>query len=128
MKSFITNHFIYCPIVGMFCSRKMDNQINNVHRKTLRVAHTEYDSSFEGSLSKDNSSTNSLLQVKIDLCSVMQTPTFSLGKSKGSFSTEIMKKRREFQVLDERKLSYKNKRVACFQNPSLMDLYHFSIL
>ena len=34
MKTFIITYFNYCPIVWMFCSRKMNNLINNVHKTT----------------------------------------------------------------------------------------------
>ena len=41
----------------MLCSGKMNNLVNTVHNRALRVVHIYYDSSFEGLLSKDNYST-----------------------------------------------------------------------
>ena len=41
----------------MFCSRKMNNLINNVHKRALRVAYNDYDSTFEVLLSKDHATT-----------------------------------------------------------------------
>ena len=57
MKTSITTYFNYCPIVWMFCSRKMNNLINNVHKRALRVAYNDYDSTFEVLLSKDHATT-----------------------------------------------------------------------
>ena len=57
MKTFITTYFNYCPIVWMFCSRQMNNLINNVHKRALRVAYNDYDSTFEVLLSKDHATT-----------------------------------------------------------------------
>ena len=54
MKAFITTYFNYCSIVWMFCSRKINNLTNNVHKRALRVAYNEYDSSFQAVLSKDH--------------------------------------------------------------------------
>ena len=40
MKAFITSQFSYCPPVWMFHSRTMNNKINTLHEKTLRLVYT----------------------------------------------------------------------------------------
>ena len=57
MKAFITTYFSFRPIFWMFCSRKMNNLINNVHKRVLRVAFNDYDFTFEALLCKDDAAT-----------------------------------------------------------------------
>ena len=41
----------------MFCSRKLNNKINRLHERALRIAYADYVSSFEELLIKDGSVT-----------------------------------------------------------------------
>jgi hypothetical protein len=56
MKSFIESQFSFCPIVWMFClSRKMNNRINHIQERGLRIVYQDYTSSFDELLAKDKS-------------------------------------------------------------------------
>ena len=55
MKAFITSQFGYCPLVWMFHSRRINNRINRLHERSLRLTYTDYNSSFKDLLSKDKS-------------------------------------------------------------------------
>ena len=55
MKAFIESQFGYCPLVWMFHSRTLNNRINQLHERALRLAYK--DSSFEDLLLKDKSFT-----------------------------------------------------------------------
>ena len=55
LKTFIESQFNYCPLVWMFCSKKMDNKINRIHERALRLVYRDYESSFKDLLIKDNS-------------------------------------------------------------------------
>ena len=57
MKSFIFSQFNYCPLVWMNHSRKLNNRINNLQERSLRIAYNDYRSSFDELLQKDNSVT-----------------------------------------------------------------------
>ena len=57
MNSFIESQFSYCPLVSMFCSRKMNNKINRLHERALRMVYLDYDSEFSDLLKKDASVT-----------------------------------------------------------------------
>ena len=57
MKAFINSQFGYCPLVWMFHSRKLNNRINIIHERALRIVFNDYTSSFETLLKKDNSVT-----------------------------------------------------------------------
>ena len=40
LTTFITSQFSYCPLVWMFHSRTMNNRINTLHEKALRLVYT----------------------------------------------------------------------------------------
>ena len=46
MRAFVTSQFQYCPLVWMFHSRKMNNKINRLHERALRITYKDFFSSF----------------------------------------------------------------------------------
>ena len=45
MRVFIESQFCYCPLVWMFChSRKLNNRINRIHERGLRMVYGDYTS------------------------------------------------------------------------------------
>ena len=54
LNSFITSHFCYCPIVWMFHSRKLNERINHIHERALRIVHKDFNFSFQELLIEDN--------------------------------------------------------------------------
>ena len=57
MNAFIKSHFSYCPLVWMLHSRKLNNRINKIHERSLRLVYRDYNSSFDELLRIDNSRT-----------------------------------------------------------------------
>jgi len=57
VNAFVTSHFSYCPLVWMMHSHKMNNRINIVHERALRVIYKDYISSYSELLKKDGSVT-----------------------------------------------------------------------
>ena len=47
LNSFITSHFSYCPIVWMVHSRKLNERINHIHERALRIVYKDFNSSFQ---------------------------------------------------------------------------------
>ena len=45
MKAFLTSQFNYCPLVCMFHSRKLNNKINRLHERCLRLICNDRNSS-----------------------------------------------------------------------------------
>ena len=37
LKTFVESQFSYCPLVWMFCSRKMNMKVNYIHERALRL-------------------------------------------------------------------------------------------
>ena len=57
MKAFITSQFSHCPLIWMFHSRALNNKINTIHERSLRITYKDRASTFEELLRKDNSVT-----------------------------------------------------------------------
>ena len=55
MKAFIESQFSYCPLVWMFHSRTLNNRINRLHERGLRIVYKDHNLSFDELLRKDNS-------------------------------------------------------------------------
>ena len=55
MKAFIESQFSYCPLIWMFHNRTMNNRINAIHERSLRIVYRDHDSTFEQLLMKDES-------------------------------------------------------------------------
>ena len=55
MKSFVTSQFSYCPLIWMFHSRRLNNKINSLHERALRITYQDNTSAFQELLNKDNS-------------------------------------------------------------------------
>ena len=83
MKSFILSQFGYCPLVWMFHSRKLNNRINRIHERALRIVYQDSKSSFAELLMKDESFTIHVRNI--------QTLGIELYKVAYSLSPKIMK-------------------------------------
>ena len=54
LNSFITSRFFYWPTVWMFHSRKLNERINHIHERALRIVYKDFHSSFEELIIQDN--------------------------------------------------------------------------
>ena len=57
MKAFLCSQVGYCPLVWIFHSRKINNRINSLHERALRVLHRNFNATFSVLLSKNKSVT-----------------------------------------------------------------------
>ena len=57
MKAFILSQFEYCPLIWMFHSRSLNNKINRLHERALRLVYKDINLSFSQLLDMDNSFT-----------------------------------------------------------------------
>ena len=46
LNSIIKSQFSYCPPIWMFCSRSLNNLINRIHERALRLIHNDHVSTF----------------------------------------------------------------------------------
>ena len=57
MKSFIISQFSYCPLIWMTHSRGLNNKINHIHERALRIVYKDSWTPFAGLLAKYKSVT-----------------------------------------------------------------------
>ena len=55
MKIIIQSQFNYCPLLWMFHSRILNNKINKLHERALRLVYKNDDLNFQELLDLDNS-------------------------------------------------------------------------
>ena len=55
MKAFAEYQFGYCLLVWMFNSRGLDNKINRIHERVLRITYKSKSSTFQIPLEKETS-------------------------------------------------------------------------
>ena len=82
MKAFITSQFGYCPLVWMFHTRRINNRINRLHERSLRLTYKDFNSTFQELLDKDKSV--SIHQRNLQVFAIM------LYKIKNNLSPEIV--------------------------------------
>ena len=57
MNAFINSQFGYCPLVWMCHSRKLNNRINKIQERGLRIVYDDVNSTYEELLTKDGTVT-----------------------------------------------------------------------
>lgn len=103
MKSFIESQFSFCPLVWMFCfSRKLNDRINHIHERGLRIVYDDYTSSFKHLLKINGSVTIhhrniqlvavEMFKVKDGLCPEIMKDLFHLNQIPNNRSTFIIPK------------------------------------
>jgi ribonuclease P/MRP protein subunit RPP40 len=96
MSSFIESQFNYCPLIWMFQSKTLNNKINKLQERALRVVYKDRHRSFEQLLEKDKSFTihdrnlqklaTEMYKVKHGLCPKPFLDIFTLREGgKGDF-------------------------------------------
>ena len=82
MKAFITSQFNYCPLIWMFHSRQLNNQINKIQERAFRLVYKDNKLTFDDLLKLDSSVTVHQRNLQI-----LATEIF---KVKNSLAPEIM--------------------------------------
>ena len=75
MKSFIESQFGYCPLVWMLHSRILNNRINKIHERALRLVYNDHTSTFIQLLAIDKSFTiheRNIQSLAIEIFKVIQ--------------------------------------------------------
>ena len=53
INAFFNSQFSYCPLIWMFYSRLINNKINRLQKRCLRIVYSDNQSTFEELLEKD---------------------------------------------------------------------------
>ena len=83
MNAFFNAQFSYCPLTWMFHGRKLNNKINKLRKRSLRIVYNNNTSTYEELLETDNS-------VSVHFRNV-QALAIELYKVVNGFSPDIMK-------------------------------------
>ena len=57
MKIFVISQFDYCPLIWMFHNRALNNRINTIHERALRLVYQNKNPSFSELIELDNAVT-----------------------------------------------------------------------
>ena len=57
MRAFITSQFQYCPLIWMFHSGQLNQKINKIQERALRITYKDTESAFSELLQKDSAVT-----------------------------------------------------------------------
>ena len=90
MKAFVTSQFNYYPLIWIFHSRELNNCINRIHERALRLSYQDNKLSFAELLKKDNSVTIHQRNLQVHA-----TEIFKLKKG---LAPEMMKEVFEIQI------------------------------
>ena len=112
MNVFFDSQFNYCPLIWMFHSRNLNNKINRLHERCLRVIYNDKTSSFEQLLKNDNS-------VSIHHRNI-QTLAIEMNKVTNGLSPEIMNE--IFQIREESR--YNLRYTSQFTIPPIHSVYN----
>ena len=83
INAFFNAQFSYCPLTWMFHTRKLNNKINKLHERCLRIVYNNNTSTYEELLETGNS-------VSVHFRNV-QVLDIELYKVVNEFSSDIMK-------------------------------------
>ena len=105
MNAFITSQFNYCPLIWMFRSRKLNNRINKIQERALRLVYKDNKLTFDDHLKLDNSVTihqqnlqklaTEIFKVKNSLVSEIMTEIFEIKEPHYNFRSEASHFKRE---------------------------------
>ena len=95
-NTFVRSQFAYCPLVWMFHDRNINNRINSLHERALRLVYRDVESSFTELLEKDNTFT---IHEKN-----LQTLAIEVYKIKNKIGSYIMQEFVSERITDSRKL------------------------
>ena len=120
MNAFITSQFSYCPLVWMSHSRAMNNRINKIHEKALRLVYKDKTNlSLDDLLKKDKSV--SIHQRNLQILAT------DIQKTRNDLGPEIMKDifhsvQKPYNLRNDSTLQRRRNRTVYFGTESISSL------
>ena len=114
MNAFFNSQFNYCPVIWMCHSRALNNKINRLHERCLRMRYNDKTSTFKELLEKDNS--------VLTHCRNIQALAIQMYKVANEMSPEVMNEIFRFREKSHYNLRYKSE----FIIPLSHSVYHGS--
>ena len=121
MKAFIQSQFEYCPLIWMFHSRTLNNRINRLHERALRIAYKDSISSFKELLFQDKSFCihhRNLQKLAIEMYKVKNnlSPSFMKSVFPDSNNSYDLRNKPEFNTSNIRTVYYGTETIT-FRGP-----------
>ena len=119
MKAFIEFQFNYCPLIWMFHSRTMNNKINRIHERALRLVYSDHVSSFDEFLKKERSFSihhRNIQSLAIELYKFFHGLSPSIMKNVFHFNTNIpynLRSRSELYSRNPKTVKYGTETISC---------------
>ena len=111
MNFFVTSQFGYCPLIWMFHSRRLNNKINSIHERALRITYQDHISTFQELLNKGNS-----VSIHRRNLQALATEMFKIHRG---FSPDILR-----EVFVPKISLYNLRRNNTFERRQVHSLYH----
>ena len=111
MNYFVTSQFRYCPLIWMFYSRRLNNEISSIHERALRITNQDNTSTFQELLNKDNSGSTNHRNLQ-----VFSTEMFKIHRG---LSPEILR-----ETFVPKTSSYNLRRNDTFEKRKVHSVYH----
>ena len=126
MKAFIESQFSYCSLIWMFHNRTLNNKINKLHERALRLVYKDETLSFRELLIKDGSFTmheRNLQKLAIEMYKVKNnlSPDFMHLIFPAANKTYNLRKNCDFKT-DNVRTTYSGTETLRFRGPKTWDL------
>ena len=76
LNSVMKSQFTYCPLIWMFTSRYLNNALNNIHERALRLLYNDHEKSFNSILTENSLKT--ILQKTLNFLQ-LKYPNFKMA-------------------------------------------------
>ena len=126
VNSFITYHLSCCALVWMFHSRRLNNRINHIHERTLRIIYQDYNSPFKELPRRDSSLTilqrnlkllvTEIFKVKIGCAPDIINAIFEIDNRNHNFRHDFLIKRSNIRSV------YYSTETASILSPKIWDI------
>ena len=73
IESFIMANFNYCPLVWLFCSKKLTTKQESIQKRALRFLHDDYESDYEHLLTLSNKPTMEVRKLRFLAIEIFKT-------------------------------------------------------
>ena len=73
MNTFVMSQFSYCPLIWMFHDRHINNKVNKIHERAVRIACKDSHSGFESLLERNNSVSRHQRNLQLLLVEIFET-------------------------------------------------------
>ena len=105
MNAFFKSQFNYCPLIWMCCNRSLNNKIDRLHERSLRIVYSDKTSDFSELLEKDGSASihyQNIRQLATEMFKVSKDLCLEIEKGLFQFRNEIpynLRQRSQFTFL-----------------------------